>query len=47
MRREMRGPDLGRHEHCVALDTGRTQALADLAFILIDLGGIDMAVAEL
>src|SRR3979409_1098360 len=43
----MRGPDLGGHEHVVAPDPRGAQALADLAFVLIDLGGVDVAIAEL
>jgi hypothetical protein len=46
VRREMRGPDLGRHEHIVALDPGGAQAIADLAFVLVDLRGVDVAIAE-
>ena len=46
VRREMGGPDFGCHEHIVALDPGSAQALADLAFILIDLRGVDVAIAE-
>jgi hypothetical protein len=36
----------GGHEHFVAPDTRSTQALADLAFVLIDLRGVDMAITE-
>src|ERR1700709_1877612 len=43
----MRGPDLGGHEHLVAFDAGRAQAVPDLAFIVIDLRGVDVAIAEL
>ena len=43
----MGGPDFGGQENLVAPDAGGADALADLAFVLIDLRGIDMAVAEL
>src|ERR1700754_1877686 len=46
VRREMGGPDLGRNKHIVAPDPGRVQALADFAFVLIDLRGVDVAVTE-
>src|SRR5665213_3131572 len=46
VRREMRGPDLGGHEHVVALDSGGAQAVADIAFVLVDLRGVDVAIAE-
>src|ERR1700682_492649 len=46
IRREMGGPDFGRDEHIVAPDPRSVQALADLAFVLIDLRGVDVAVAE-
>ena len=42
----MRGPDLGGHEQFVALDSRGAQAVADLALVLIDLRGVDMAIAE-
>src|SRR3954453_20401851 len=42
----MRGPHLGGHEHLVAVDAGGTQSLAYLAFVLVDLGAVDMAIAE-
>src|SRR3984885_6793387 len=43
----MRGPDLGGHEHIIAFDAGRAQAFTDLAFVVIDLGSVDVAIAEL
>ena len=46
VRREMGGPDLGGDEHVVAPDAGGAQSLADLAFVLIDLRGVDVAIAE-
>src|SRR5258708_8571399 len=46
MRREMGGPDFCRDEHIVAPDPRSAQALADLAFVLISLRGVDVAVAE-
>jgi hypothetical protein len=46
VRRKVRGPNLGGHKHLVAIDAGSAQALADRAFILIDLRGVDMAIAE-
>lgn len=39
------GPHLRGHEHIVAPDAGSAQAIADLAFVLINLGGVDMAIA--
>jgi hypothetical protein len=42
----MRGPDLGGHEHVIALDAGSANAVADFALVLIDLRGVDMAIAE-
>jgi hypothetical protein len=45
VRRKMRGPDLGGHEHLVAIDAGGTLSVAYLAFVLVDLGGVDMAIA--
>src|SRR5882672_5963761 len=44
--REMGGPDFGRHEHLIAPRSRSSQALADLAFVLIDLSGVDVAVTE-
>ena len=44
--REMRGPDLGGEEYLVALHAGGAQALADLALVLVDLRGVDVAIAE-
>jgi hypothetical protein len=46
MRREMVGPDLGGDKHLIPPDARGAQPLADLAFVLIDLRGIDMAVTE-
>ena len=46
VRREMGGPDLGRHEYLVAPDPRGAQALADLALVLIDLRGVDVAITE-
>src|SRR5258705_13096384 len=46
VRCEMSGPDLGRHEHFISPDPRRTQALADLAFVIIGLRGIDVTIAE-
>ena len=46
VRREMGGPDLGRHEYLVASDPRGAQTLADLALVLIDLRGVDVAIAE-
>jgi hypothetical protein len=42
----VRGPNFGGHEHLVAVDAGSAQPLADLAFVFVDLSGIDMAIAE-
>jgi hypothetical protein len=42
----MCGPHFRGHKHIVAVDAGSTQAVANLAFVLIDLSGIDMAIAE-
>src|SRR5260370_6627549 len=44
--RKMGGPDFGRDEHIVAPDPRSAQALADFAFVLIGLRGVDVAVAE-
>src|SRR5260370_257039 len=46
IRRKMGGPDFGRDEHIIASHSRSAQALADLAFVLIDLRGVDVAVAE-
>lgn len=43
---EMRGPDLGGEEDLIALHARGTQALADLAFVLVHLRGVDVAIAE-
>ena len=45
-RREMIGPNFGRDKNFAALDAGRAQALADIALVVIHLGGVDMPVAE-
>ncbi len=42
----MCGPDLGRHEHLVTANVRRVDALADIALVLIDLCGVDVAIAE-
>src|SRR3981081_1693149 len=42
MRREMRGADFCGDEHIVAPDPRSAQALADLAFVLISLRGVDV-----
>ena len=42
----MRRPDFGGDEHLVALDAGGAQPLAHLAFVVVQLGGVDVAVAE-
>ena len=47
VRREMVGPDFCRDENVVAPEPRGAQALADLAFVFIDLRGVDMAIAEL
>ncbi len=44
--REMRGPDLGGEEDLIALDARKAQALADLAFVVVHLRGVDVAIAE-
>ena len=46
MGREMRGPDLGGDEHLDRASRRGAQALADLAFVLVDLRGVDVAIAE-
>src|SRR5215207_7894875 len=46
MRREMRRPDLGGEEDLIALHARGAQALADLAFVLVHLRGVDVAIAE-
>ena len=45
-RREMARPDFRGHEHLVALGARGAKTLADLALVLVDLGGIDVAIAE-
>src|ERR1700761_4173386 len=42
----MRGPDFRRHEHVVAPDARGAQPVTNLALVLIDLRGIDVAIAE-
>src|SRR6188472_65875 len=44
--REVRSPDLGRHKNIVTIDTGRAQAFAGFALVLIHLRYVDMAVTE-
>ena len=44
---EIRGAHLRGQEHVVAPDAGGTQAFADLTLVLINLGGVDVAIAEL
>src|SRR5581483_8628123 len=46
MRSEMIGPDLGGEEDVVALHAGCTHPVPDLALVLIDLRGVEMAIAE-
>lgn len=46
VRREMIGPDFGGEEDLVAADAGSAHAVADLALVVIDLGGVDVAIAE-
>jgi hypothetical protein len=43
----MRRPHLGGHEQFVALDAGGPYAIPDLALVLIDLRGVDVAIAKL
>src|ERR1700730_2071938 len=43
----MRGPDLGGHEHIIALDAGGAHAVADFALVLVDLRGVDVSIAKL
>ena len=45
-RGEMRRPDFGGQENVVALDARGIEPLADLALVVIDFGGIDVAIAE-
>src|SRR5258708_27740511 len=47
VRREMSGPDLGRHEHLVAADRRSSQTVADLAFVIVGLCGVDVAITKL
>ena len=42
----MVGPDLGGDEHFIAADAGGPHAVADLALVVVDLGGVDVAIAE-
>src|SRR5947208_8690834 len=46
MGRKMRGPDLGGEEDLIALDARKAQAFADLAFVVVHLCRVDMAIAE-
>jgi hypothetical protein len=41
VRREMSGPDLGRHEHLVAPYPRSSQTVADLAFVVVGLCGVE------
>jgi hypothetical protein len=43
---EMRRPDIRRQKHLAALDAGGVQAFADLALIVVDFCGVDVAIAE-
>src|SRR6185295_4968017 len=45
-RGKMRGPDLGGDEDLAALHAGGAQPLPDLAFVVVHLGGVDMAIAQ-
>jgi hypothetical protein len=45
-RRKMRRPDLGGDENALAPDPRRPQTVAHLAFVVVHLRSIDMAVAE-
>jgi hypothetical protein len=42
----MGGPDLGRHEYLVASNLRGAQTFSDLALVLIDLRGVDVAIPE-
>ena len=46
MRREMAGPHLCGDEHLVAGNAGGAQPFADFTLVLVDLRGVDMAIAE-
>ena len=45
-RGEMGRPHLGGDEHVLAPDAGRAQPLAHLALVVVDLGRVDMPIAE-
>ena len=45
-RGKMRRPDFRRHEQIVALDAGRTQAIAHLALVIVHFRSVDVAIAE-
>ena len=47
VRREVSSPDLGRHEYLVAPDPRSAQPVADLAFVLVGLCGVDVAITKL
>ena len=40
-------PDLGRHEQVVAVDAGLGDGLADGGLVVVELGGVDVSVADL
>ena len=46
MWRKVTGPDFCGDEHLVAGNAGGAQRSADLALVLVDLRGVDMAIAE-
>ena len=46
VRGEMIGPDFCGDEHLVARHAGGAQPLADLALVLVDLRGVEVAIAE-
>src|SRR5258708_36531804 len=43
----MRRPDFGAHEHFVAPDSGGPDSVAHLALVLVNLRGVDVAIAKL
>src|SRR5258708_6649061 len=43
----MRRPDFGGHEHFVAPDSGGPDSVAHLALVLVNLRGVDVAIAKL
>ena len=47
VRSKMRRPDLGGDEDLVTSDIGGAQSFSHLAFVVVKLGGIDVAIAEL